>query len=70
MKYEWLFREEIVASGYADQTDVPNEFHLASRGLFAREVLDVAPEILGCVLQRTDDNGTVTIRITEVKAYI
>ncbi|TFB76449.1 DNA-3-methyladenine glycosylase [Cryobacterium glaciale] len=44
-------------------------FHLADRGFFAREVLDLAPEVLGCILQRTDDDGTVSIRITEVEAY-
>ncbi|WP_104200683.1 DNA-3-methyladenine glycosylase [Cryobacterium sp. Y29] len=48
---------------------VLNGFHLADRGFFSREVLDVAPGILGCILQRTDDDGTVTIRITEVEAY-
>ena len=46
-----------------------NGFHLASRSFFARDVLDVAPEILGCMLQRTDADGVVTIRITEVEAY-
>jgi len=49
---------------------VLNGFHLANREFFAREVLDVAPEILGCIIQRTDDEGTVTIRITEVEAYL
>ena len=44
-------------------------FHPASRSFFARDVLDVAPEILGCMLQRTDADGVVTIRITEVEAY-
>ncbi|WP_104080897.1 DNA-3-methyladenine glycosylase [Cryobacterium sp. Y11] len=29
-------------------------FHLADRGFFAREVLDIAPEVLGCILQRTE----------------
>ncbi len=46
-----------------------NGFHPANREFFAREVLDVAPEILGCIIQRTDDDGTVTIRIIEVEAY-
>ncbi|WP_327058136.1 DNA-3-methyladenine glycosylase [Glaciihabitans sp. GrIS 2.15] len=41
----------------------------ASRSFFARDVLEVAPELLGCVLQRTDGEGTVAIRITEVEAY-
>ncbi|WP_104080915.1 DNA-3-methyladenine glycosylase [Cryobacterium sp. Y11] len=44
-------------------------FHLADRGFFASEVLDIAPEVLGCILQRTDDDGTVAIQITEVEAY-
>ena len=44
-------------------------FHRADRAFFAREVLEVAPEVLGCILQRTDVHGTVAIRITEVEAY-
>jgi len=44
-------------------------FHAADRTFFARDVLEVAPELLGCVLQRTDGDGTVSIRITEVEAY-
>ncbi|TFD52027.1 DNA-3-methyladenine glycosylase [Cryobacterium sp. Hh11] len=44
-------------------------FHRADRAFFAREVLELAPEVLGCILQRTDDDGTVAIRITEVEAY-
>lgn len=42
---------------------------LANRGFFARDVLEVAPALLGCVLQRNDDEATVAIRITEVEAY-
>ncbi|WGW14031.1 DNA-3-methyladenine glycosylase [Saxibacter everestensis] len=41
----------------------------ARREFFAREVTDVAPELLGCVLQHSDGAGTVGIRITEVEAY-
>jgi DNA-3-methyladenine glycosylase len=44
-------------------------FHAADRTFFARDVLEVAPELLGCVLRRTDGEGTVSIRITEVEAY-
>ena len=40
----------------------------ANRSFFARDVLEVAPEFLGCVLQRTDTDGTVSLRITEVQA--
>jgi DNA-3-methyladenine glycosylase len=41
----------------------------ASRSFFFRDVLEVAPSLLGCVLQRTDEEGTVSLRITEVEAY-
>jgi len=41
----------------------------ASRRFFARDVLEVAPAILGCVLQRTDREGTICLRTTGVEAY-
>ena len=44
-------------------------FHPASRKFFARDSLVVAPELLGTVLARTDADGTVAIRLTEVEAY-
>jgi len=40
-----------------------------SRSFFARDVLEVAPALLGCVLQRTDAGTTTSVRITEVEAY-
>ena len=40
-----------------------------SRSFFARDVLEVAPALLGCVLQRTDAEATNFLRITEVEAY-
>lgn len=40
-----------------------------ARSFFARPVLDVAPDLLGRVLVRTDDAGTVAVRLTEVEAY-
>jgi DNA-3-methyladenine glycosylase len=39
------------------------------RSFFARPVLQVAPALLGCVVARTDDDGTVAVRLTEVEAY-
>ena len=45
------------------------ELRLASRDFFVRDVLEVAPTLLGCVLQRTTAEETVSIRITEVEAY-
>lgn len=42
---------------------------MVTRDFFARDVLELAPALLGCVLQRTDYEGAVSIRITEVEAY-
>ncbi|KAB8157464.1 DNA-3-methyladenine glycosylase [Streptomyces sp. 3MP-14] len=39
------------------------------RDFFDRAVLDVAPELLGRTLVRTTEQGTITLRITEVEAY-
>ena len=44
-------------------------FTKTDRSFFARDVLEVAPQLPGCVLERTDAGGTVAIRITEVEAY-
>ena len=41
----------------------------ATRSFFERDVLAVAPDLLGCVLQRVDPSGAVAMRITEVEAY-
>ncbi len=38
---------------------------LLRRSFFDRPVLEVAPDLLGCVLR----NGPVAVRITEVEAY-
>lgn len=39
------------------------------RNFFARPVLDVAPELLGCVIESRIDGAKVGIRLTEVEAY-
>jgi DNA-3-methyladenine glycosylase len=39
------------------------------REFFARRSLQVAPELLGCVLEHDTDAGPVAVRITEVEAY-
>jgi DNA-3-methyladenine glycosylase len=39
------------------------------RDFFARNALDVAPDLLGCLLTAHSATGTVTARITEVEAY-
>jgi DNA-3-methyladenine glycosylase len=39
------------------------------REFFARHALEVAPELLGCLLTARSPEGTVTVRITEVEAY-
>ncbi|MDQ1584970.1 MAG: DNA-3-methyladenine glycosylase [Actinomycetota bacterium] len=52
---------------------VPAERHAAGRRLtrrfFDRPVLEVAPELLGCIVARTSPEGTVSVRLTEVEAY-
>jgi len=39
------------------------------RDFFAGKALDVAPELLGCLLTSRTSQGAVTVRITEVEAY-
>ncbi|NIZ92000.1 DNA-3-methyladenine glycosylase [Kineosporiaceae bacterium B12] len=39
------------------------------RSFFARPVLDVARDLLGCVVQHRSEQGTVAVRLTEVEAY-
>jgi DNA-3-methyladenine glycosylase len=41
----------------------------ATREFFARDSLVVGPLLLGTVLARTDADGTVALRLTEVEAY-
>lgn len=40
------------------------------RSFFDRAPIEVAPELLGAFLTHTADDGTVTLRITEVEAYL
>lgn len=39
------------------------------REFFARPAADVAPELLGCVLEHAAPDGLVAVRITEAEAY-
>lgn len=39
------------------------------RDFFDRPVLEVAPDLLGCVLIRRTDDGPTALRLTEVEAY-
>lgn len=39
------------------------------RAWLSRRALDVAPDLLGCVVVRTSAEGTVAVRLTEVEAY-
>jgi DNA-3-methyladenine glycosylase len=39
------------------------------RAFFDRHPEDVAPDLLGCVIERTSPEGTVAVRLTEVEAY-
>ena len=40
-----------------------------TRSFFNRPVLDVAPDLLGCVVRHSTTEGAVTVRLTEVEAY-
>lgn len=39
------------------------------RSFFDRPVLEVAPDLLGCVVEHAAPDGTVAVRLTEVEAY-
>lgn len=40
-----------------------------ARNFFARPALDVAPDLLGCLVRHRSVAGVVTVRLTEVEAY-
>jgi len=40
-----------------------------ARSFFARPALDVAPDLLGCMVRHRSVDGVVTVRLTEVEAY-
>ncbi len=42
---------------------------LISRGFFARHAVEVAPDLLGCVLEHQTADGLVAVELTEVEAY-
>jgi DNA-3-methyladenine glycosylase len=42
---------------------------LLARGFLARSSLEVAPELLGCVLEHGTADGLVAVELTEVEAY-
>ncbi|ANJ27155.1 DNA-3-methyladenine glycosylase [Agromyces aureus] len=48
---------------------IESGYRPTTRAFFVRDVLVVAPELLGCVVAKSDEDGTVAIRITEVEAY-
>lgn len=48
---------------------VPGPGTVPPRDWFRRDVLDVAPDLLGSHLTTTSDAGPVTLRLTEVEAY-
>ncbi|ROS77264.1 DNA-3-methyladenine glycosylase [Cellulomonas sp. PhB143] len=51
-------------NGFRERETVP-----PSRGWYARDVLEVAHDLLGTFLTHRDAEGEVTLRITEVEAY-
>jgi DNA-3-methyladenine glycosylase len=42
---------------------------LLQRSFFARPSAQVAPRLLGCVIEHETDDGLVAVRLTEVEAY-
>ncbi len=40
-----------------------------ARNFFARPAVDVAPDLLGCMVRHRNADGVVTLRLTEVEAY-
>jgi DNA-3-methyladenine glycosylase len=44
-------------------------FPRCDKEFFSRDVLEVAPELLGCFLLRQSETGRLRCRITEVEAY-
>jgi len=42
---------------------------LISRDFFARHAVEVAPDLLGCVLEHQTADGLVAVELTEVEAY-
>lgn len=58
-----------ITGAYHDVVGDGEGLRLATRSFFTRDVLDVAPALLGCVLQRRDPDAAVSLLITEVEAY-
>ncbi|WP_343074919.1 DNA-3-methyladenine glycosylase [Phytoactinopolyspora alkaliphila] len=50
-------------------TSVPLSGSLLRQWL-SRPAIEVAPDLLGCVIRRTSDDGPVAVRLTEVEAYM
>ena len=48
---------------------LPPRREVLPRSWYTRAVVDVARDLLGCYLTTVRDDGTVTIRLTEVEAY-
>lgn len=44
--------------------------NIPDRSFFERSSLQVAPELLGALLTHTTEEGAVTLRLTEVEAYL
>jgi DNA-3-methyladenine glycosylase len=56
------------ACGHPDPAGVPSAAPLP-REFFARPSLDVAPDLLGCVITHSTPDGLVSVMLTEVEAY-
>ncbi|WP_435735718.1 DNA-3-methyladenine glycosylase [Cellulosimicrobium sp. PMB13] len=56
-------------AGTVDGTRVVGPWDAPGRGWYARDVHDVARDLLGALLTRRSADGDVTLRMTEVEAY-
>ena len=58
-----------VLGGVTGGVQDPVGLQVVARSFFCREVLSVAPKLLGCVLAHETSEGLVAAEITEVEAY-
>jgi DNA-3-methyladenine glycosylase len=58
-----------IFAGTSSLNSMPSVFPRCDKGFFCRDVLEVAPDLLGHFLVRQSDSGIQRYRITEVEAY-
>lgn len=61
----------VLSNRLGNVSDIPaSESASELRQWLSRPATEVAPDLLGCVIRRESDDGTVAIRLTEVEAYM